>query len=146
MSLFLLDNDGTLISGIGDYELGLEEAIWTTFTKQAKVSLEGLHGLTDKAILKENLKKNNINFNNDLINNCLYYFGEFYQASREKTKLLPEVKETLATLKAKGDFLALVTGNTTEFARKRLELYYLNQYLACAAFGDESYNNQKSEE
>jgi len=139
MSLFLFDIDGTLITGLGDYESALEEAIWTEFQKKVKVSLEGLHGLTDKAILRETLKRNNINVKEDSVSRCLFYFGEIYTASKEKTKLLPDVEETLEQLRNRGDFLALVTGNATQFARKRLALYDLNKYLPSGAFGEESY-------
>lgn len=139
MTLYLFDNDGVLVSGPGPYESSLGKAIRKTFGRDIKIDLTPFHGLTDRAILREVLRENQIEHNENSMDRCLACFGEHYIASKEKTIILPTVFETLKKLNGCGNPFGIVTGNVEAMARKKLDLYGLNPFLPFGAFGEQSY-------
>jgi len=106
---------------LGPYEASLQTAISQIFQKNTLIDPTPFHGLTDRAILREILKENKINYDENSVDRCLANFGSDYAASCEEVKILPTAEETLLTLKQKGHFLGLVTGNVEEMARKKLD-------------------------
>jgi phosphoglycolate phosphatase-like HAD superfamily hydrolase len=55
----------------------------------------------------------------------------------------PHAEETLAWLAARGEALALVTGNVEAIAWTKLRAAHLDHYFACGAFGDEAIERQR---
>lgn len=134
--LILLDNDGTLVDGLGDYVPAAQRAIKRIFEKDVNIDLTNYHGHTDRYIVRDVLQENAISYDPESLDRCLDHFGEFYQADVSKTRVIPGVVDALASLYPQHQ-LGVLTGNVESMARKKLMLCHINHYLPFGAFGDE---------
>jgi len=137
MALILLDNDGTLVKGLGPYVPSLRQSILGTFDEDVRLDLTPYHGHTDRYILRDALRINDISYDRDSLDTCLERFGDIYEADESKTKLIEGVAEALPQL-AEKHYLGILTGNVKAMAMKKLNLYNLEDHIHFGAFGNEN--------
>lgn len=137
----LFDIDGTLVGIEGASSRSLNLAM-----KELTGIADGFHGVsfagkTDFQIIREGLRKAGLAAQDDLLNSLkdLYLVYLRQELSAGKAHLKVGVKELLRTLQSvDGIYLGLLTGNTEEGARLKLEPFDLNHYFPVGAFGSDN--------
>ena len=139
--LILFDIDGTLLGMDGASSWSLNRAMKELTGISDGFQRVSFAGKTDLQIIREGLKKSGLADQGDLPNSIknlyLVYLRE--ELSAGKAHLKAGVNELLRTLqKVDGVYLGLLTGNTEEGARLKLEAFGLNHYFPLGAFGSDN--------
>lgn len=141
MATFILfDIDGTLIDSGGSGMIALNRALEDV--AGIKEGFQGINcaGKTDLQIIRETLTKHGLDFERSLVAEFrMVYLGHLQQAvARGLGHVKPGVNTLLQKLGADSQFfLGLLTGNTAEGARIKLEPFDLNAHFPTGAFGSD---------
>ncbi|MFQ3577455.1 MAG: HAD family hydrolase [Verrucomicrobiia bacterium] len=144
--LCLFDIDGTLLTTGGAGEMALKQACLEFFGKED--TLEGIEisGRTDTSIARQLCTRYGLPHSSANIDGFLARYLHHLEAQLplKSGRLLPGVKELLATLDAHPDVrLALLTGNLHEGARIKLSHYGIWHYFPFGAFADDSHQRNE---
>lgn len=144
LTLLLFDIDGTLIQTGGAGVRGMNRAFESVFAVLRAFEGIPMPGRTDPAILADALARHGIDggvpaarrfraqYQHDLLD-------EMRKARAHGARVMPGVRELLATLRARSEtFLALLTGNYSEAARIKLDALGLWSSFGCGAFGEDA--------
>ncbi len=140
MALVLFDIDGTLIpSGSVRY---WKELIQKHFNIEVDEKTVYRSGKTDREILAEFLQQHGISNpeSDPKFKIALKDIGRIVEKQLETKKLkpIPHTIELIQALKQQGHTIGLLTGNTTEKARSKLQNAGLWDYFETGAFGDQT--------
>ena len=144
LTLLLFDVDGTLILTGGAGVRGMNRAFESIFAVPRAFDGIPMPGRTDPVILADALARHGIEANAaDILQFRARYrqdlADEMRTASVDGARVMPGVRDLLATLRARSDvFLALLTGNYSEAARIKLETLGLWSCFECGAFGEDA--------
>lgn len=141
--LVLWDIDHTLIESRG---VGREiyQRIFPQVTGQALRELATVHGRTELDIIHDTLRLHGIEPTGQAVGDLANALAEGYRTAqdelRERGRVLPGALEALQALtEAPGVHQSVLTGNTTEVARIKLDTFELTAYLdtSIGAYGDD---------
>ncbi|MBI5571899.1 MAG: HAD family hydrolase [Desulfomonile tiedjei] len=136
----LFDIDGTLIDPGGSGRMALNRALEDL--AGINDGFQGVHfaGKTDLQIIRETLAKHGMRFNRALGAEFRSLYEDHLRriVSQGLGQVKPGVCTLLEALQTDSEFyLGLLTGNTEEGARIKLEPFSLNQYFPVGAFGSD---------
>jgi phosphoglycolate phosphatase len=141
--LVLWDIDHTLIESPGTGRL-VYERVFPAVTGQPLRELATMHGRTELDIMHDTLALHDIEPTEQLINQLLTALAAGYRGAIDELisrgRVLPGVREALDALAGKPDVhQSVLTGNTAEVARIKVEAFGLDHYLGLAlgAYGDD---------
>lgn len=149
MRLVLWDIDHTLIETRG---VGREiyERIFPSATGQPLRDLATVHGRTELDIIHDTLQLHSIDPTDDTVAKVAAALAEGYRAAVDELKargrVLPGVWPTLEAYAAtSGTHQSVLTGNTTDVARIKVETFGLDRYLnlALGAYGDDHHDRSQ---
>ncbi len=141
MSLWLFDIDGTLIRSAGMGRAALEQAFERLYGWQGVLAGMFLDGMTDHAIFRQVFSSHGqratpaeLSRVGSAYADCLRRLAPTWQGGC----VLPGVRELLECLQQLPVTRALLTGNTADGARVKLERYGLADAFVCGAYGDDA--------
>jgi len=144
--LITFDIDGTLLKGGENANTGHKRAIEWAVSKvwgvEATVQSVKHGGLTDPIIIQNMLRKHGKSDQeiwgkmDQALQMATEYFEKTY-ADNEPVTVLPGVHSLLDTLKQRGVYLAVVSGNLESIGWKKLERAQLRPYFMTGAFGSD---------
>lgn len=140
MKLLLFDIDGTLMSSGGAGTMSMNLAFDEVFSIPHLFKGIRMAGKTDIQIMKEGLKKHNLDSGNGVIPSlCDSYIRHLQvEINNPKKHLYPGVTETLSAMSVMEDVcLGLLTGNLEAGARIKLGAFNLNRHFQLGAFGSD---------
>jgi phosphoglycolate phosphatase len=136
--LITFDIDDTLLKNAEMHGRALTTAIKVITKKGTIPSIKDIlvPGMTDYEIVLSYLDKLNVSL--ELAPEILLQASAFYSnyGKREKSILLPGVKELLSAVSKEGFFCALVTGNCERIAYEKLRNHDIVDYFVSGGFGD----------
>lgn len=141
--LVLWDIDHTLIEsrGVGR---AMYERVFPAVTGQPLRELATVHGRTELDIMHETLRHHDIEPTAQLIDSLAGALADGYRTAiaelTDRGRVLPGVWQALRTLADEtGLYQGVLTGNTTEVARTKIEAFGLDRYvdLSLGAYGDD---------
>lgn len=139
--IFLFDIDGTLMRGAGlEHRSALVEAIRRYSGHLTTVDGIPVHGMLDRDILAEMMRR--AGCDQETIDSSLApvmsLAQEIYPGTCPdlRSKLLPGVVETLASLAENGHRLGLVTGNLTSIGWTKVRRAGIGHHFSFGAFAD----------
>lgn len=144
--LVLWDIDHTLIEtrGVGR---AIYERVFPTVTGQPLRELAAVHGRTELDIMHETLRRHDIEPTVEAIDDIATALAEGYRSAThelvERGRVLPGVWQSLSALAAEPcTHQGVLTGNTTEIARIKIEAFGLDRYvdLSLGAYGDDHHD------
>ncbi len=139
MYVCLFDIDGTLLSSGGAGKAALEAALVSEFNLREDVQRVPYSGRTDRAIIRDLFQLHQIE-ESDLHWDRLQtaYLRNLPEClAGHAGQVLPGITNLLEQLHAREDVvLGLLTGNTRQGARAKLEHYGLYHYFRFGGFGD----------
>lgn len=140
--LFLFDIDGTLLSARGLPKIAMANVLkrrYKSFTYDRKYDYSGR---TDPEIIEYLLQFDKREYNDSVIEDILHEFCLELQrqfVDNHAPTIHPGVNDLLAQLNVINNaYLGLVTGNSTEGARIKLEAVNLHDYFPIGGYGDDS--------
>ncbi len=140
MKLLLFDIDGTLLSAGGAGTRSLNKAFEKVLgIKEAFKNFE-MAGKTDILIVKEGLKRWDIEPNTSLIGEIIEHYLSFLriEINNNSKHLKPGVLEFIQLNREKFNYpMGLLTGNLERCARIKLEPFDLNTFFPFGAFGSD---------
>jgi phosphoglycolate phosphatase len=144
--LVLFDIDGTLIKDFKGHIASLLKSVEKVYGIK---NVKGLnyHGMTDKQIIIEILKMNNLDEKTiySKLKECTeimtFLFNEII--NKEKITLLEGVEDFLKELKENNILIGLVTGNLEIIARTKMEKIGINDYFKIGGFGSDNTDRTK---
>lgn len=141
--LVLWDIDHTLIDAAG-FGRAIYERVFPAVTGQPLRELAALHGRTELDIIHDTLELHGIAATEAIVTGLAAALGEAYWAAIDELtargRVLPGVREALRALAVEpGIRQSVLTGNTADVARVKLEAFDLDPYLdlTIGAYGDE---------
>jgi len=140
--LILFDIDKTLISGNKAHEMAFSEAFRTVYGVDTNINVINHHGMTDKQIIIEVLKKSGLNqdFIVSKLDECTKVMVEYFKKNigTGGIFLYEGVKDLLELLNKNNILMGLVTGNLEDIARGKLKIADINDYFKIGGFGSDS--------
>lgn len=140
-NLILFDIDKTLVDASKSHFIAFSRAVMETYGVRASSNMIDYHGMTDKQILIEVLRKTGIEEKIILarLEACCSLMSAIYSeiVIREEVVVLAGVKDLLEALDKAGELLGLVTGNLEDIAYAKLEKGGLRGYFKVGGFGSE---------
>ena len=144
--LVLFDIDRTLIKCTKGHIPAFSEAFKKVYNIDTTIDIVNHHGMTDKEIIIEVLKKNGLDeqtikskleeCTKEMIN--YYFFNKI--VNDDKIIVLDGVRELLEELNKNNVLIGLVTGNLEPIGRAKLEKVSLNRYFKVGGFGSDDIN------
>jgi phosphoglycolate phosphatase len=141
--LVLFDIDGTILTDRGASRSAFADALARVYGYDGDLSRYDFSGRTDPQIAHMVLR--DAGHSPDDIESALPHLWEIYlaglerNATPERVRVMPGIRELLAELEAHADVvLALLTGNIEPGARLKLGGAGLNDYFPFGAFGSDS--------
>ena len=141
--LVLFDIDGTLLTDRGASRSAFAEALGTVYDFSGDLSRYDFSGRTDPQIAHMVLR--DAGHSEVSIEEALPHLWQLYlaglarNATPERVRVMPGIRELLAELESHDDVvLALLTGNIEPGARLKLGGAALNHYFPFGAFGSDS--------
>jgi len=133
----LFDIDKTLLIASHCHFYSFKQAFKDLYKADIILNIPNLQGMTDKQIIYQLAKKNNINIRdfNDIIERIVYHYKK--NVKREKIKPLNGTSEILDTLKNMGIPTGIVTGNIEDIAWIKLKKAKFEDYFNFGGFGNE---------
>ncbi|MDO8503546.1 MAG: HAD family hydrolase [bacterium] len=142
--LVLFDIDRTLLIGDGSGHPRFSKAFKEVYGVDTDINVIDHHGMTDKQIIIEVLKKNGLDESiiKSKLESCADRTVDFFKENigSQKIILLDGVEELLERLLKDGVFLGLVTGNLEPIARSKLEKVGISDYFKVGGFGSDDIN------
>ncbi len=144
--LVLWDLDHTLIESRG---LGraIYERIFPEVTGQPLRTLATVHGRTELDIIHETLRLHNIEPTKQIVDQVAAALSKGYRAAvhelATRGRVMPGAREALNALMAEPQlYQSVLTGNTTDVARIKIEAFKLDRYLnlSFGAYGDDHHD------
>ncbi|MEV5543291.1 haloacid dehalogenase-like hydrolase [Saccharopolyspora shandongensis] len=141
--LVLWDIDHTLIESRG---VGREiyERVFPEVTGQRLRELATVHGRTELDIIHNTLRLHDLEPTEQAVNQLAAALADGYRAALNELttrgRVLPGARQALDTLASEaGIHQSVLTGNTTEIARIKVEAFELDRYLdlSIGAYGDD---------
>jgi phosphoglycolate phosphatase-like HAD superfamily hydrolase len=139
--LLLFDIDNTLLKNSTSHRRAIHYGLSTVYKTDADVESINPHGMTDKQILTEILRKNGLSTQKieekmerciELINRSFFQF-----VPEEELVVLTGVRELIVELWNKNLLLGLVTGNLEPIAWEKLRRTGLRRYFKIGGFGSD---------
>lgn len=147
--LVLWDIDHTLIEGRG-VGRAVYERIFPTVTGQPLRELATVHGRTELDIMRDTLRLHDIEPTRQTINRLSAALADGYRTATdeltERGRVLPGVWQALRTLANEPAMTqSVLTGNTTDVARIKIEAFGLDRYLdlSLGAYGDDYHDRSE---
>ena len=142
MTIVLLDIDGTLIRTGRAGSRAMNRAFEDLFGISGAFDGVEMAGRTDKWILDDAASRAGVDLTGDNFQRFRdRYFARLTDALREPTPgkgVLPGVRRLLETIDTRDDvFAALLTGNSEDGARIKLQHFDIWKFFRCGAYGDE---------
>jgi len=131
------DIDKTLLIGSHCHFYSFKQAFKDFYGADIILDIPNLQGMTDKQIIYQLAKKNNIKIRefNDIIERIIYHYKK--NVKREKIKPLKGTRELLDTLEDMGTPMGIVTGNIEDIAWIKLKKAKFKEYFSFGGFGNE---------
>jgi phosphoglycolate phosphatase-like HAD superfamily hydrolase len=140
--LLLFDIDGTLLSARGIPKTVMHKVLSERYDGLRYDNNYNFSGRTDPEIIEHLLEFSDIKFRSEDIDNILLRFAYLLEEefkNNHQPYLLSGVKELIINLaEIEWVYLGLVTGNTHEGARIKLENVGMLKYFPIGGFGDDS--------
>jgi phosphoglycolate phosphatase len=144
--LVLFDIDGTLIKNFKGHIASLLKSVEKVYGIKDVKSLN-YHGMTDKQIIIEILKRNNLDEKTiySKLKECTEVMTLLFNkiVSKEKIILLEGVEDFLKELKENNILMGLVTGNLEIIARTKMKKIGINDYFKIGGFGSDDTDRTK---
>jgi phosphoglycolate phosphatase len=143
MYVYLFDIDGTLLSSGGAGKAAMEKAVGAAFGVPDTVSNVPYSGRTDRAIARDLFALHGIS---DTKENWERFRAGYLQLlphylHSHQGLVLPGIAGLLESLHSRTDTaIGLLTGNTQDGARLKLQHYGIHEYFAFGGFGDEHFD------
>lgn len=142
MILVLWDIDHTLIESRGTGQI-VYEYVFPKVTGREFQQLAAVSGRTELDIIEETLDVHGLAPTDDLVRRLADALADGYRetgALAKRGRVLPGVRDTLEALSTEpGVHQGVLTGNTTEVAKIKIETFGLDRYidLGLGAYGDD---------
>ncbi len=139
--IILFDIDGTLIKSSNAHFVSFSKALKKVYGVKGDIYEVNPHGMTDKQIIIEILKKKSIRKEIiDLrIKECLEEMIKYFliDIKKEDIFLLPGTESFLKYLRERNFLLGIATGNLEEIAQEKLKKKDIDHYFKFGAFGSD---------
>ncbi len=140
--LLLFDIDNTLLKNSSSHRRAIDYGLSTVYETDAHMESINPHGMTDKQIITEVLKKNGLSMQKieEKMERCIELINRsFFQFVREEDLVvLTGVRELIVELWNKNLLLGLVTGNLEPIAWEKLRRTGLRRYFTIGGFGSDN--------
>ena len=144
--LLLWDIDGTLVNTGGAGVESLKRMVRERFGRTDDLSDIEIAGKTDRAILRDILRKYNVETNDETIRQFAedYVAGLKTELPQAHGRVLPGIHELLTRTSAQVHIVnALLTGNLQRGAELKLRHYQLWRFFAFGAFADDHHDRNE---
>ncbi|BAW30895.1 MAG TPA: HAD family hydrolase [Methanothermobacter sp.] len=133
----LFDIDKTLLIGSHCHFYSFKQAFKDLYGADITLNIPNLQGMTDKQIIYQLAKKNNIKIRefNNIMERIVYHYKK--NVKREKIKPLNGTSQLLETLEDMGTPMGIVTGNIEDIAWIKLKKAKFKKYFNFGGFGNE---------
>ncbi len=141
-TLVLFDVDGTLLNA-GGVSLACLAKAFARVTERSFPAEIAAHGKTDPLIVREAFrsiglaKREWVEAEQKILRKYPRYLSESIEQLRAESQLLEGVIPLLKQLRQRGVPLGLLTGNLELAARKKLDVFALNEFFPVGGFGSD---------